>query len=171
MKLHFGFMIPLMAVCCWACGNDENEEPGNTGPSDSSSSTVLTIDGEKWTDPKITVYDESAGNYYFTYMAFDYTNGTRNFDFHVDSDYFEEAGEDIAEEIEIDKMGDIGNITLYEMDTEYISGKVIVESIGNTSIVLNFKNYECYYYPENSRISSEYKHKINGKVKFTLDGE
>lgn len=163
-------MLPLLAFNLVACGDDDDDpEVGESGSN--STANVLTINGDKWSDPKITVFDESGGNYYFTYMAFDYNKGSRNFDFHADCEYFEEVGEDIAEEIEIDKIGDIGSIALYDLDTEYISGKVIVEKISDTLIRLNFKNYQCYYYPESAYPSSENKYTINGNVTFTLDGE
>ena len=153
-----------------ACG-DDNDEPDNSGDTGSSTENVLTIDGSKWSDPKIRVYDDSYGDYYFTYMAFDSKNGTRNFDFHANASCFGSPQENIAEEIEIDALGEIGNVVLYEMETQYISGKVSVERVGQDFLVLNFKNYECYYYPENASPASEYKHKINGKVRFNLDGE
>ena len=150
-----------------ACGDDDNDEPdnGNHG-SGSSTEKVLTIDGKKWNNVVVKEFISSYSDYYFTYSAYDAENGARTFEFHVDSDGVDRM-RDVAQDVVIDKLGDISDINLRDMRTQYISGSVQVISIGRDGIELNFRNYQCYYYPDKEGPSSKYKHTINGSVLFS----
>lgn len=159
-------MMLTFAVCFAACGDEDKDEPSNENQGNGGSTEkVLTIDGKKWSNVVVKEFVSSYSDYYFTYSAYDAENGVGTFEFHVDADEVDGFG-DVAKEIVINKLGDIGDISLRDMRTEYISGTVQVISIGRDGIELYFRNYQCYYYPSSEGTSSKYKHTINGSVLF-----
>lgn len=167
LKWVSSLMVLTLTVCISACGDDEKDEPDGPNNGGGGTQTGLTIDGQKWSNVVSNEFrSTSPGEYYFDYETADLENGTRIFSFYADADAVDEKGE-IAKDIEIRNLGDLTNINLRDMSTEYISGKVKVQEIGLEGIVLNFENYQFYYYPDSEGTSSKYKHTVTGTARFS----